>query len=119
MEGGTVRHNFEKGPSKFGSKCFSGFRGQDLNMKAYDIRQWMATNRSKNRISKHYVKPPLAWAELFFFQSIINHYVHWQPYWMLDKERRTFFHNGKYSNGPWPVELKNEISRFFSNKKKK
>jgi len=34
MEGGAVRHNFERGPG-FGLNWFSGFRGEDLNVKVY------------------------------------------------------------------------------------
>ena len=35
MEGGAVGHNFER----FGLIWFRGFRGEDLNVKVYDIRR--------------------------------------------------------------------------------
>ena len=40
MEGGAVGHNFEMGLprtilARFGSICFSGFRGKDLNVIFY------------------------------------------------------------------------------------
>ena len=39
MEGGAVRHNFERDSARFGLIWFRGFKGEDLNVKAYDIRQ--------------------------------------------------------------------------------
>jgi hypothetical protein len=47
MEGRTVGHNV-KGthpgtiPARFGLIWFSGFRGKDLDVKVYDVRQVMA-----------------------------------------------------------------------------
>jgi hypothetical protein len=39
MEGGSVGHNFERDPpARFGLLWFRGFRGEDLNVKAYDVR---------------------------------------------------------------------------------
>ena len=41
MEGGSVRHNFERDPPK-DHPCqvwFKGFRGEDLNVKVHDRRQ--------------------------------------------------------------------------------
>ena len=42
MEGGAVGHNFERDPPKDHS-ChliwFRGFRGEDLNVKVYDVRR--------------------------------------------------------------------------------
>jgi hypothetical protein len=35
MEGGAVRHNFERDPPRFGLIWFSGFRGEDLNVIFY------------------------------------------------------------------------------------
>jgi hypothetical protein len=35
MEGGTVRHNSERDPPKFGVIWFSGFRGKYLNVIYY------------------------------------------------------------------------------------
>ena len=40
MAGGSVRHNFERDPPiplRFGLTWFRGFRGEDLNMKVYDV----------------------------------------------------------------------------------
>ena len=47
MEGGAVEHNFERDsprghPARFGSIWFGGFRGEDLNVEVYDVRQVMA-----------------------------------------------------------------------------
>jgi hypothetical protein len=48
MEGGSVGHNFETDrlknvPPRFGLIWFRGFRGEDLNVKIYDVgRQVMA-----------------------------------------------------------------------------
>ena len=39
MEGGTVGHNFERDPPRLGLIWFSGFRGEDLNVKVYDVRR--------------------------------------------------------------------------------
>ena len=39
MEGGAVEHNFERDPPKLGLIWFSGFRGEDLNVKVYDVRR--------------------------------------------------------------------------------
>ena len=42
MEGGAVGHNFERDPpipARFGLIWFSGFRGEDLNVKAYNVRR--------------------------------------------------------------------------------
>jgi hypothetical protein len=39
MEGGAVGHNFERDPPRLGLIWFSGFRGEDLNVKVYDVRQ--------------------------------------------------------------------------------
>jgi hypothetical protein len=47
MEGRAVRHNL-KGthprtiPARFGLIWFRGFRGEDLNVKVYDVHQVMA-----------------------------------------------------------------------------
>ena len=44
MEGGAVGHNFERDPPR-DHPCqvwliwFSGFRGEDLNVKVYDVRR--------------------------------------------------------------------------------
>ena len=41
MEGGSVGHNFERDPPK-DHPCqvwFRGFRGEDLNVKVYDVRR--------------------------------------------------------------------------------
>ena len=35
MEGGTVGHNCERDPPRFGLIWFSGFRGKDLNVIFY------------------------------------------------------------------------------------
>jgi hypothetical protein len=41
MEGGFVGHTFERDPhsihARFGLIWFSGFRGEDLNVKVYDV----------------------------------------------------------------------------------
>jgi hypothetical protein len=39
MEGGVVGHNFQRGPPKDHPSqiCFSGFRGEDLNVKVYKV----------------------------------------------------------------------------------
>ena len=39
MEDRAVRHNFERNPPRVGLIWFSGFRGEDLNVKAYDVRR--------------------------------------------------------------------------------
>jgi hypothetical protein len=39
MEGGSVGHNFERDPARFGLIWFRGFRGEDLNVKVYDVRR--------------------------------------------------------------------------------
>jgi hypothetical protein len=44
MVGGAVGHNFERDPpkdhpSRFGLIRFRGFRGEDLNVKVYDVRR--------------------------------------------------------------------------------
>jgi hypothetical protein len=39
MEGRPVGHNFERDPPRLGLIWFSGFRGDDLNVKVYDIRR--------------------------------------------------------------------------------
>ena len=43
-EGGSVGHNFERDPprtipARFGLIRFRGFRGEDLNVKVYDVRR--------------------------------------------------------------------------------
>ena len=37
MEGGAVGHFFERDPARLGLIWFSGFRGEDLNVKVYDV----------------------------------------------------------------------------------
>jgi hypothetical protein len=44
MEGRAVGHNFERDPprtipARLGLIWFSGFRGEDLNVKVYDVRR--------------------------------------------------------------------------------
>ena len=39
MEDRAVRHNFERDPPRVGLIWFSVFRGEDLNVKAYDVRR--------------------------------------------------------------------------------
>ena len=39
MEGGAVKNNFERDPPRLGLIWFSGFRGEDLNVKVYDVRR--------------------------------------------------------------------------------
>jgi hypothetical protein len=45
MEGGSVDTNL-KGthPARFGLIWFSGFRGEDLNVKVYDVRRRMPSD---------------------------------------------------------------------------
>jgi hypothetical protein len=50
MEGGPVGHNFERDPPK-DHPCqiwFRGFRGEDLNVKAYDVRQTDGRRRTQS-----------------------------------------------------------------------
>jgi hypothetical protein len=42
MEGGAIGQNFERDPPRLGLIWFSGFRGEDLNVKVYDERQVMS-----------------------------------------------------------------------------
>jgi hypothetical protein len=37
MEGWSVGHNFERDPVRFGLIWCKGFRGEDLNVKVYDV----------------------------------------------------------------------------------
>jgi len=51
MEGGAVGNNFERDPPKtilarFGLIWFSGFRGEYLNVKVYDVRQMPSDGNS-------------------------------------------------------------------------
>jgi hypothetical protein len=46
MEGGAVGHNFERDPPRLGLIWFSGFRGEDLNVKVYDVRQMPSDGKS-------------------------------------------------------------------------
>ena len=52
MEGGAVRHNFERDPPKFGVIWFSGFRGEDLNVIFYqnmpNLHNWYKSAERKN-----------------------------------------------------------------------
>jgi hypothetical protein len=50
MEGGSVGHNFERDPPK-DHPCqvwFRGFRGEDLNVKVYDVRQTPSDGKSSH-----------------------------------------------------------------------
>ena len=50
MDGRAVGHNFERDPPK-DHPCqiwFRGFRGEDLNVKAYDVRQTDGRRRTPN-----------------------------------------------------------------------
>ena len=46
MEGRSLGYNFDREPPKLGPVWFSGFRGKDLNVNAYDERQVMT--KAKN-----------------------------------------------------------------------
>ena len=48
MEGGAVGHNFERDPPRLGLIWFSGFRGEDLNVKVYDVRQMPSDGKSSH-----------------------------------------------------------------------
>ena len=53
MEGGAVGHNFEREPPRdhpcqVGLILFSGFRGEDLNVKVYDIRRMPSDGKSSH-----------------------------------------------------------------------
>ena len=53
MEGGAVEHNL-KGthpgsiPARLGLIWFLGFRGEDLNVKVYDVRRTPSDGKSSN-----------------------------------------------------------------------
>ena len=51
MEGGAVRHNFERDPPRFGLIWFSGFRGKDLNVIFYqnipNLHNWYKSAERK------------------------------------------------------------------------
>ena len=52
-EGGAVRNNFERDPPKtipagFGFIWFSGFRGEYLNVKIYDVQQMQSDGNSSH-----------------------------------------------------------------------
>jgi len=53
MEGRAVRHNFERDPqgiipARFGLIWFSGFRGEDLNVKVYEVRRTPSDGKSSH-----------------------------------------------------------------------
>jgi hypothetical protein len=53
MEGGSVRHNFERNPPKdhpcqVWFNLVPGFRGEDLNVKAYDVRRTPGDGKSSH-----------------------------------------------------------------------
>jgi hypothetical protein len=48
MEGGTVGHNFERDPPRLGLIWFSCFRGEDLNVKVYDVRRTPSDGKSSH-----------------------------------------------------------------------
>ena len=57
MEGGAVRHTFERDPPKFVLIWFSGFRGEDLNVIFYQnmsnlYNQYTFVNRLKEKIHR-------------------------------------------------------------------
>ena len=55
MEGGFVGHTFERDPhsihARFGLIWFSGFRGEDLNVKVYDVQR-MTTDNGRQVMAK-------------------------------------------------------------------
>jgi hypothetical protein len=56
MEGRAVRHKFERDPPRFGLICFSGFRGEDLNVIFYQNMPNLH-NRYKSAERKFHRKP--------------------------------------------------------------
>jgi hypothetical protein len=48
MEGRVVGHNLERDPPRLGLIWFSGFRGEDLNVKVYDVRRTPSDGNSSH-----------------------------------------------------------------------
>jgi hypothetical protein len=88
MEGGSVGHNFERDPARFGLIWFRGFRGEDLNVKVYDVRRrkltWPLARRAKNR-------------------PIRNKNCLWRPCLLMDRDEMSNLYRGRFIDASYQV----------------
>ena len=66
MEGGSVGHNFERDPE--------GFRGEDLNVKVYDVRRRTPSD-GKSSLGLWPGELKMKFSPIFIYM-----YIHYQPF---------------------------------------